>query len=140
MASVDSLIYQYLNQIPEGPTKVAIEHLYDILRQTRTRTGGDVDKIYDLELSTIQTWTETSADFTISTPNEGVRVNASATITFPASPDDMFLCAVESQTYGIVTIDGNGKTIQGDSADYLYLPDTTIIYQYFDSLGEWVRR
>lgn len=45
MANVDSLLYQYLNNIEPGPVKVAIEHLYDIIRQTRERTGGDTDLV-----------------------------------------------------------------------------------------------
>lgn len=45
MANIDIPIYDYLRDIKEGPEKVAIEHLYDLVRQTRTRTGGDSDNV-----------------------------------------------------------------------------------------------
>jgi len=45
MANIDSPLFQYLQDIPEGPTKVAIEHLFDLMRQVRTRTGGDSDLV-----------------------------------------------------------------------------------------------
>lgn len=45
MANIDSPIFDYLRDVPEGATKVAIEHLYELLRQTRDRTGGDTDLV-----------------------------------------------------------------------------------------------
>ena len=50
MAEIDSPIFDYLRSIPEGPAKVAISHLYEIIRQLRDRTGGDVDVIQNIEV------------------------------------------------------------------------------------------
>ena len=49
MANIDSPIFDYLRDVPEGPTKVAIEHLFDLLNQTRDRTGGDNDLVASVD-------------------------------------------------------------------------------------------
>lgn len=60
MANVDSLLFQYLNEIPASPERVAIEHLYEIVRQIRERTGGDTDSVADTESQIIETRTRAS--------------------------------------------------------------------------------
>lgn len=124
-----------------------VRDLLTIIWQSRTGIKSDSGEIAaldaridTLETATLRTIVSTATNYTVSATGQIVRVTASATISLPASPSNGYTCAVESQTSGgTVTVNGNGKTIQGDATDSLYVADTLIVYQFFSAINEWVR-
>lgn len=147
-----------LNDPELGPT---FQYLWKFLYDLWSRTGGGTDYVSDLtddfaaldtrvdvaendidalESLTANSIVTTAVNYTITTSGQVVRVTAAATVSLPAAPSDQYRCAVESQTTGAVTVSGNGKTIQGDSTDTIYVADTLIEYQFFTAIDAWVRR
>lgn len=140
-----------LNDPELGPT---FQYLWRFLYDLWSRTGAGDDYVSDLtddfvlldarvdslELVTASSIVTTAVNYTVSVPGQIVRVTAAATVSLPASPTNGYTCAVESQTAGVVTVSGNGKTIQGDSTDTIYVADTLIEYQFFTAIDAWVRR
>lgn len=129
-------------------------HTVAALLSVYERTGGPDDGIAAIEtsisalderidglaLQTLSSIVTTATNYTINAAGQIVRVTAAATILLPAIPTNGYICAVESQTSGVVTVSGNGNTIQGDTTDSIYVADTLIIYQYFSLITSWVRR
>lgn len=66
-----------------------------------------------------------------------VALTAAATITLPASPADGDICAFAIYGEQDVTIDANGKTINGQSTLVLPAFAGVLIIHYDDTLGDW---
>jgi hypothetical protein len=61
-------------------------------------------------------------------------------ITFPASPNSNHVIIVRNGDGSRITIDGNGKLINGEKSAILRNEGTALYFHYFDAEGEWFAR
>jgi hypothetical protein len=61
-------------------------------------------------------------------------------ITFPASPNSNHVIIVRNGDGSRITIEGNGKLINGEKSAILRNEGTALYFHYFDAEGEWFAR
>lgn len=166
MAEIDRLNRQLLDEIAFRedwkPIYQALNHLFDLLRQTRTRTGGDVDQIANQQIRELLPWFSVANESGINKQydfpqyhdfplfvstasnhttagNEIVEATTSITVTLNANPANEERVTVKrNTTTGAVTINGNGNNIDGDSTYTMLINYEGVDLIFSIDSGEWL--
>lgn len=66
-----------------------------------------------------------------------VNAKSGATIKFPKFPDENDVIIIRNGDGTLISLDGNGKTMNGSSTGKLFKKETTINFHYFIDSDEW---
>jgi hypothetical protein len=130
-------------------TRKFFEHQQFWLFLLWKRTGGGTDTILDSESGSgfempdkvIQEWnavTKTS-DYT-AVSFDFINAKQRATIKFPEFPDENDVIIIRNGDGSVISLDGNGKDINGSSTGKLFRKGTSIEFHYFIDSDEWFAR
>ena len=109
-----------------------------ILVNSARITSND-DDISDLQAAAYFMPVSTSVSYTAS-DFEFVNAKNGSTITMPETPNNYSAIIVRNGDGSRITLNGNGKMINGESAGKIYRKGTSIVLQYFLDDDEWFAR
>ena len=144
------------------------EYLSRVIHDLRERTGGGSDAIADTSVRESYPWgthasgfepgAELSGLFTTNErpdrfravsvntgnytalPNDFINAKGRASIKFPAQPPENCVIIIRNGDASLISLDGNGKTINGSNSGYLRKQGSAIHFHYFIDSDEWFAR
>lgn len=161
---VDSIQHNLLDEIAFredlDPVYKICKHIFDILRQTRERTGGPSDLVSAQSLRELYPWNvqddpegqmpvfpiQTGEEWFYSsktanhaaTDYEFIIASNSITVTLPSQPKLESQVGVRNSDGSTITINGNGKNINARTSIRSKLKGTVLILLYIVETDEWV--
>jgi len=69
-----------------------------------------------------------------------VNAGSAITVTLPASPPSNAVVIVRNSDGTVITIDGNGKNINGNATVQTIAQGTAVVIHYFIDSDEWLIR
>lgn len=73
-------------------------------------------------------------------PNDFINAKGRASIKFPAQPPENCVIIIRNGDASLISLDGNGKTINGSNSGYLRKQGSAIHFHYFIDSDEWFAR
>lgn len=142
--------------------------ILDQLRQLRDRTGGDQDTVTNITIRESYPWPQEAIDYeegqeiaalysgipqdipnfravTVTSaytalPFDFINAKLSAKIKFPAQPEENSVIIIRNGDGTTISLDGNGKNINGEKTGRLLRKGTAIHFHYFIDTDEWFAR
>lgn len=126
-------------------------NLEDILNQLWVRTGGSTDTVTNITVQEQFAWNlsseiqkkynavSTSTDYT-AVPFDFVNATSASTITLPQYPEGNDVVIIRNGDGTQISIAGNGKNINGESAGSIARKGTALVIHYFIDEDEWFVR
>jgi hypothetical protein len=71
-------------------------------------------------------------------PSDFVNAKNNITVTFPEYPEQNSVIIIRNGDGSRITLNGNGRTINGEIGGYLYRQTTSIPFYYFIDDNEWI--
>lgn len=149
MANVDPFVRDWPRKWLEDPEiGPIIIYLNRFLHDIFIRTGGGNDAIQDEGIRELYPWgtsTQERTEFravTIGTrytaaPFDFINAITRALIFFPEFPNENDVIVIRNGDGSLISLDGNGKNINGSRTGRLLTEERTVDFYYFIDSDEW---